>query len=132
MEFLFALVLAFFTDPRTLGALLLIAVDLLTGIASAVVRGVFQWAHVQDVLFDEIVPFVEGYLAFYLLSYAGVQPFFAQYLGAEAAQWIAVILTTAAAGFSYLPILTSIGRNYLEIKTGRRKPAPVADTPTGL
>lgn len=132
MEFLLALVLEFFQDPRTLGAILLILLDLLTGVTSAVVRGVFKWQHVADVLFTEIVPFVEAYLAFYLLSYAGIQPFLTTYIGVEAAQWVAVILTTGAAGFSYIPILTSIGRNYVEIKTGARKRAPDPNTPVGL
>lgn len=132
MEFLLTLFLAFAQDPRTLGALAIIFIDLLTGVASAVVRGVFQWAHVQDVLVDEVVPFVQGYLAIYLLSYAGVQPFLGRYVGGEAAMWITTALTTVAAGFSYIPILTSISRNYIEIQTGRRKPAPTADTPQGL
>ena len=66
LEQVWAAVVRFFHDTRLYLVLVLIGLDLVMGIASAIKRGVFQWDFVAQFYQTMVLPYVIGYLALYV------------------------------------------------------------------
>lgn len=97
------------------GLVLLIAADLILGIASALKRKVFDWQVVSNFYRTNIIPKLLGWVAVTLLAYAASGPV-GQLLGPTVGQYFG---PAAANGF-YLAVvgslLASIYSNYQEIQ----------------
>lgn len=63
---LFGLLIAFLTSWQLKTLLGLIIVDVALGVASALRRNVFDWARLADFYKTAVLPYVIGYLAFYV------------------------------------------------------------------
>ena len=87
-----AVVKAFFRDGRVMTILGLILVDVLLAVSAAIKAGKFDWRRLAEFYRTMVVPYVIGYLAFYL---AATFFFDVEWLGdwssfaGEAVQWVA-------------------------------------------
>jgi hypothetical protein len=118
-EYLLSLIVAFFVSwqVRTLAGL--IVLDLLLGVASALRRGTFDWASLAFFYKSNVVPYIIGYLAFYLVINFLIPPDSLGDLGEVVNQgtvtlaWATLVST----------LLKSIGNNAGEMYQGRRHPS---------
>lgn len=74
MDTIFALVLAFFADPFVKAVLGLIVLDFLLGVAAALKNREFDFAKLADFYVTNVIPYVLGYLAFYIATHLIVDP----------------------------------------------------------
>lgn len=111
--------------------ILLVIVDLLTGVASALVRGVFHWSKVADTYRKTIVPVVLGWFAVSLLAEGlafGLQAALAPEVAAVAAPLLAALAPGIFYALAFFRLLNSIYTNTQEITAGKPA-APQAPTP---
>lgn len=59
---------AFFSDARVLTILGLILLDVVLAIAAAIKAGVFEWGRLGEFYRTMVLPYLLGYLAFYLAA----------------------------------------------------------------
>lgn len=99
------LVLDFFADARVRAIVALIALDVLLGIAAALKSGEFDWQKIARFYQSNVVPYVLGYLAFYLAAKVIIDP---TVLG----DW-ADIVGESAITVAWAAILASLGNSIL-------------------
>jgi hypothetical protein len=99
-----AIVLQFLTDDRTLLIVVLIAIDLVTGIISALRSGVFVWKRVADFYRASVLPGVLGYGLVYAIA-LGADRF------PEVRGLVEVLTQWAGAGLVIAALLGSIASN---------------------
>ena len=66
VDFLLGLVVAFFTSWQVKTLLGLILIDVVLGVAAALKEGVFDWRRLGQFYSSNVLPYVLGYLAFYV------------------------------------------------------------------
>lgn len=93
------------------GLLLLVVVDVLLGVASALKRKEFEWQVVANFYRTTVLPKVVGWVAAVVLSYAVLLSAFPNDLGAT----LAPISATAALAFVVADLLASIVANWREV-----------------
>ena len=96
------LVIAFFTDPRVQAIGALIIMDVVLGVAAALKAGDFDFKKVADFYQTNVVPYILGYLAFYIGTKIIVDP--AAILG----EW-SHIVGEAAISVAWAAIIASLG-----------------------
>ena len=74
MDTIFMLVLAFFADPFVRAVLGLIVLDFLLGVAAALKNREFSLVKLADFYTTNVVPYVLGYLAFYIATRLIIDP----------------------------------------------------------
>lgn len=74
MDTLFALILAFFADPFVKAVLGLIVLDFLLGVAVSLKNREFNLARLADFYTTNVIPYILGYLAFYIATHLIVDP----------------------------------------------------------
>lgn len=108
---LLGLIAAFFTDPRTIIVFGLILLDVVTGIAAAIKTKTFSADRMADFLATNVMPFVVGYLAFYLLAAGAAAGAVEKAFSPAAAVAVDQVLVTLAGGFSIIALIESIRMN---------------------
>ncbi len=106
--FLLGLVAAFFTSWQVKTLLGLILIDVLLGIAAAVKRDVFDWGELGRFYQSNVLPYVIGYLAFFVAIGYLIPPESLGELGAPINEGV----VTVAWGALVATLLKSIARNF--------------------
>jgi len=102
VDTLLELVIAFFTDPRVKAIGALIIMDVLLGVAAALKAGDFDFKKVGSFYQTNVLPYILGYLAFYIGTKIIVDP--AAILG----EW-SHIVGEAAISIAWAAIIASLG-----------------------
>ena len=104
-------IVAFVTDGRVVTILGLIILDVLLGIAAAIRQGVFDWRRIGEFYKTMIVPYIIGYLAFYVFSLVAIPELLGEfgYLAGEAMLWLAGIALVACLGGSVVGNAKALG-----------------------
>lgn len=104
-------VYAFFRDPRVLTIAGLILLDVLLGIARALREGKFDVAKVAQFYKTMVIPYVIGYLAFYLFAKIAVEDLLGPlgYTASEGMIWITWVALVLAIGKSALDNAKALG-----------------------
>jgi len=102
MEKIFDLVVAFFADPRVQAIGALIIMDVILAIAAALKSKEFDFKKVGEFYQTNVIPYVLGYLAFYVGTKLIVDP--AAILG----EWSHVV-GEAAISIAWAAIIASLG-----------------------
>ena len=116
----------FFRDPRVLAILGLIMLDILLGVARAIRQKEFNFRQVGDFYLTMILPYVLGYLAFYLAAKIIVSP---ELLGP-----MAVLIGEGMITVAWLAIVLALGGSTVENARGMgyqmpdQGPGPPGDT----
>lgn len=105
------LVYAFLKDPRVGTFFGLVVLDVLLGIAAAIRTKTFQWRRLADFYGTMVVPYVIGYLAFYLVAKVVAQDFLGPfgYLVGEGTIWAAWLTLVATLAESILSNIQELG-----------------------
>ena len=104
LEQLAALVYQFFHDPRVLTLVGLIVVDVLLGIAAAIRLGKFEWAKLGNFYKTMVLPYLIGYLAFYV----GSKIIVAEWLGPQA-----FLVSEATITVAWLTLVGSLAQSII-------------------
>jgi len=100
----------FFRDPRVLAILGLIFLDIVLGIARAIRHKEFNFRQVGDFYLTMILPYIIGYLAFYLAAKIIVSP---ELLGP-----MAVLVGEGMITVAWLAIVLALGGSIVENARG--------------
>lgn len=104
----------FFADERTIALFILIGLDLLSGIVSALARRAFTWQRLGDWLLKDIM-YVLGYLIWYLFTQSAIG-------GALGGVALDDILSTTGGATAAAALIASIGNNFREAQAARQAP----------
>jgi hypothetical protein len=111
---LLALLLAFFASWQVKTLMGLILLDVLLGVASALRRGVFDFALVANFYRTNVIPFVLGYLAFYIAIGFLIPPDALGGLGDPVSQGTITLAWAVLVG----SLVKSIAFNFRELYSG--------------
>jgi len=106
-----AAVAAFVSDGRVVTIVGLIILDVLLGIAAAIRLGSFEWRRLGQFYQTMVLPYVLGYLAFYVFSLVAIPELLGEfgYLAGEAMLWLAWIALVACLGGSVVGNARALG-----------------------
>ena len=103
-NFIAALV-TFWADGRVLAILGLIVLDVVLGIAAAIRRGNFAWAEVGRFYYTMVLPYILGYLAFWLVSSVA----FPEILGSSG-----YIVSEVTVSLAWAALVTCLGSSIID------------------
>ena len=106
MDKLAELVLAFFADPFVRAIIGLVVLDFLLGVASALRTREFDLARLADFYTSNVLPYILGYLAFYIATKLIVDP-------AVLGDW-ANIVGEGAIKVAWAAIVATLGKSIYE------------------
>lgn len=108
---LLAVIYAFLHDARVLTILALIMLDVLLGVARAIREGKFDLAKLAQFYQTMVLPYVIGYLAFYLFAKLAVEELLGPvgYIASEGTVWITWVTLVLAIGKSALENARALG-----------------------
>lgn len=98
----------FFTDMRTIVLFILIGLDFLSGVASALIRRVFTWERLGDWLLKDVM-YILGYLIWYLFTQSALG-------GSLGGVPLDELLGTTGGATAAAALIASIGNNFREAR----------------